>query len=76
MTDALARISARRPWITIGLWVVAVVVALGLSGQLLQSATTTELRLSSGFESEDTRALLEERFPITQQPREVIVVTS
>ena len=76
MTDALARISARRPWITIGLWVVAVVVALGLSGQLLASATTTELRLSPGFESEDTRALLEERFPITQQPREVIVVTS
>ncbi len=76
MTDALARISARRPWITIGLWVAAVVVALGLSGQLLESATTTELRLSPGFESEDTRRLLEERFPSTQQPREVIVVTS
>ena len=76
MTDALARISARRPWITIGLWVVAVVVALGLSGQLLESATTTELRLSPGFESEDTRRLLEDRFPSTQQVQEVVIVQS
>ena len=76
MTDALARISARRPWITIGLWVAAVVVALGLSGQLLESATTTELRLSPGFESEDTRRLLEERFPSTQQVQEVVIVQS
>ena len=76
MTDTLARISARRPWVTIGLWVVAVVVALGLSGQLLESATTTELRLSSGFESEDTRLLLEERFPSTQQVQEVVIVQS
>ena len=76
MTDALARISARRPWVTIGLWVAAVVVALGVSGQLLDSATTTELRLSSGFESEDTRELLEERFPSTQAPREIVIVQS
>ena len=76
MTDALARISARRPWITIGLWMVAVIVALGLSGRLLESATTTELRLSGGFESEDTRLLLEERFPSTQQVQEVVIVQS
>ena len=76
MTDALARISARRPWITIGIWMVAVVVALGLSGSLLESATTTELRLSSGFESEDTATLLKERFPSTQQVQEVVIVQS
>ena len=76
MTDALARISARRPWVTVGLWVIAVVVALVVTGQLLDSATTTELRLSSGFESEDTRLLLEERFPSTQQPREIVVIQS
>ena len=76
MTDALARISARRPWITIGLWMVAVIVALGLSGSLLESATTTELRLSSGFESEDTATLLKERFPSTQQVQEVVIVQS
>ena len=76
MTDALARISARRPWVTIGLWMVAVIVALGLSGSLLESATTTELRLSSGFESEDTATLLKERFPSTQQVQEVVIVQS
>ncbi|MYK26451.1 MAG: MMPL family transporter, partial [Dehalococcoidia bacterium] len=76
MTDLLARVSARRPWLTIGLWVVLFVVAGALNVNLLESATTTELRLSPGFESEDTRRLLEERFPDTQQPREVVVVQS
>ena len=76
VTEMLARTSARRPWITIGLWVVVFVVAGALNVNLLDSATTTELRLEPGFESEDTRRLLEERFPATQQPREVIVVQS
>ncbi len=51
-------------------------MAGALNVNLLESATTTELRLSPGFESEDTRRLLEERFPGTQQPREVVVVQS
>ena len=76
MTDLLARVSARRPWLTIGAWVVLLLVAGALNVNLLDSATTTELRLSPGFESEDTRRLLEERFPGTQQPREVVVVQS
>ena len=76
MTDLLARVSARRPWLTIGAWVLLLVVAGALNVNLLESATTTELRLSPGFESEDTRRLLEERFPGTQQPREVVVIQS
>ena len=76
MTDLLARVSARRPWLTIGAWVVLLLVAGALNVNLLDSATTTELRLSPGFESEDTRRLLEERFPGTQRPREVVVVQS
>ncbi|MYE45909.1 MAG: MMPL family transporter [Chloroflexi bacterium] len=76
MTDLLARVSARRPWLTIGVWVVLLIVAGGLNLNLLDSATTTELRLAPGFESEDTRRVLEERFPSTQRPREVVVVQS
>ncbi len=76
MTDLLARVSARRPWLTIGAWVGLLIVAGALNVNLLDSATTTELRLSPGFESEDTRRLLEERFPDTQRPREVVVVQS
>ncbi len=76
MTEMLARVSARRPWLTIAIWVVVLVAAGALNLSLLDSATTTELRLEPGFESEDTRRLLEERFPGTQQPREVIVVQS
>ncbi|MXZ90972.1 MAG: MMPL family transporter [Chloroflexi bacterium] len=61
MTETLARISARRPWLVIALWVVLVVVGGGLSSQLLDSATTTELRLGGGAESEQAAELLETR---------------
>ena len=61
MTELLARISARRPWVTIGAWLVVLVVALGLIRTLLPSATTTEFRLGSSYESERASALLEDR---------------
>ena len=61
MTEALARISARRPWLTIALWVVVVLVALVLVDRLLGSATTTEPRLTGNIESNRAEDLLEER---------------
>ena len=61
MTEFLARISVRRPWVTIGVWVVVLIVALALIRTLLPSATTTEFRLGSSYESERASALLEDR---------------
>ena len=43
MTENLARISARRPWIVIALWLGAAVLALGIVDRQLDSALTTEL---------------------------------
>ncbi len=76
MTQSLARFSARRPIITIGAWIVLVVIALAIVGQLLPSATTTELKLSGGFESAKAAAALERLRGGPEPISEVIVIQS
>ncbi len=76
MTELLARVSARRPWLTIGAWVALVIVAGALNVNLLESATTTEFRLAGSFESERASALLEERLPESKAITEIVVVQS
>ena len=49
MTERLARISARRPWATIGAWLVLMLVMGGIGQNLLPTALTTELRFMSTF---------------------------
>jgi putative drug exporter of the RND superfamily len=53
--------SARRPWITIGLWAVTAAVVIGLAGTA-GGAFTDDL-VAPGSQSEQAMALLEERFP-------------
>ena len=76
MTERLARVSARRPWLTIGAWVALVIIASALNVNLLESATTTEFRLAGSFESEQASALLAERLPASQAITEIVVVQS
>ncbi len=76
MTKALARISARRPWLTIGVWVVLVVIGLGLNARLLDSATTTELKLGGGADSQRAATLLEERLRGPEPIVEIVIVQS
>ena len=76
MTETLARISARRPWLTIALWVVLVVVGVLLSGILLDSGTTTELRLRGSFESERADQLLETRLRGPEPITEIVIIQS
>ena len=76
MTQTLARFSARRPIVMIGAWLVLVVIALAIVGQLFASATTTELRLSGGFESEKAVAALERLRGGPEPVSEVIVIQS
>jgi uncharacterized membrane protein YdfJ with MMPL/SSD domain len=40
-SEALARSSARRPWTTIAIWVVALVTSVGLTSAFLGDALTT-----------------------------------
>ena len=76
MTGVLARICARRPWVTIGVWVVVIVVALALIRTLLPSATTTEFRLGSGYESEIASARVEDRLRGPKPLSEFVIVQS
>ncbi len=76
MTEVLARISARRPWTVIAVWAVVVVVALGLVGQYLDSATTTEFSIGGRYESSRAAALLEEKMQRPERTAEVVAVSS
>ena len=77
MTETLARISARRPWLMIALWVILVVVGGALSSQLLDSATTTELGLGGRAESEQAAELLETRLRGGPEPvTEIVIIQS
>ena len=77
MTDALARICARRPWWTVALWGLAVLLGLVLVRELLGSATTTELTLTTEVESDTATSLLDTRLrPVPEPVTEVVVVQS
>ena len=76
MTQSLARISARRPLAMILVWVVLVLVAGAVVSGLLGTATTTELRLSGGFESEQAAATVERLRGGPEPVTEVVIVQS
>ena len=76
MTEFLARFSARRPLLVLTLWAVLTLVAGALTIRLLDSATTTELRLTGGAESEIAGRLLEERLRGPEPLIELVVVQS
>ena len=76
MTERLARISASRPILTILLWVAAAIVGVALSGQYLDSATTTEFRMGGSVESERAEKLLEDRLRGPKPITEFVIVQS
>ena len=76
MTELLARICARRPWVTIGVWAVVVAVAAGLIYQFLGSATTTDFRLAGRYESERANALLIDKLRGPEKSAEIVIVQS
>ena len=76
MTEMLSRISTRRPWVTVGVWLVLVALAIGLIGALLGSATTTDFRLAGRYESERASALLEDRLRGPKPLAELVIVQS
>jgi uncharacterized membrane protein YdfJ with MMPL/SSD domain len=60
-TERIARACARRPWLTLGTWVVALFLAVGTVVALLD--LTSEGELTSNPESEQGYALIGEHFP-------------
>jgi uncharacterized membrane protein YdfJ with MMPL/SSD domain len=63
VTRRLAEASARHPWRTVGAWIVAVVVAIGLVALFLGDALTGEAEQLNNPESDQAYELIEERVP-------------
>ena len=87
MTEWLARFSARKAKLVLGMWAALVLIggALAVDGEMgpgiefadvLDRATTTELVLSGGAESRQAEDLLEERLRGPQQLTEIVIVQS
>lgn len=76
MTGWLVRLCTRRPWTTIGIWLVLVIVGGLLSATLLDSATTSEQRMSSSAESQRAARLLETRLRGPAPVTETVIVQS
>ena len=76
MTQYLASISARRPFIVIAVWVVLLIVGLGIVDRLLPSATTTDFKLADRYESQQAASILEQRLRGPDKSAEIVIVQS
>ena len=75
-TEALARRSARRPWITIGIWVLVIIISLALRATLFDDAISTEFAFTGNPDSKKADDLLEDRFRGPKGTNEVVIVQS
>ena len=75
VTEQLARASARRPWVVVGLWVVLFLVG-GFLATGIGDVLTTEFALTNEPESVKADQLLEERLRGPEQARELVIVGS
>jgi putative drug exporter of the RND superfamily len=72
-TGGISRMSARRPWLVVIGWVLALVVA-GVAATQMQ--TTLEGELTNGAESATATKLIEERIGDNQSVTELVIVRS
>ena len=74
--EALARSSARRPWVIIGIWVLVLLGAVGLAATLLSDALTTEFKLTNDADSVVADRLIEERLTGPPKSNEIVIIRS
>ena len=60
--ESLARASSKRPWVTVGIWLLVIVAAGVLSSQLLADALTTDVAFTNDPEAQRAADLVEQRF--------------
>jgi putative drug exporter of the RND superfamily len=81
VTERLAIWGARRPWLTLAVWALALVVAIGMNAVFLDSALSGDEEITSATESRRADELQRERFAEHggsrgQAATEVVVVRS
>ena len=74
--ESIARGSARRPWLTIGIWVVVFVVGVFLQITLLKDGETTKFVFVNNPESKRGLDLLEDRLRGPTGTNEIVIVES
>lgn len=74
--EALARRSARRPWLTIGVWVLLLLAAVYATATMLGDVLTTEEGLLNNPDSGRANQLLREGLRDPEQVREAVIIRS
>ena len=75
-TEGLARSSSNKPWITIGIWIGILALAMFLNATLLGSAAATEFRFTNGVDSQAALDLLEDRLRGPRPMTGMVIVQS
>jgi len=75
-TEALARASARRPWLVVGAWSAVFAVSIALIFGLLSGALTNEFGLTGNPDSKRADNLLEQRLRGPEKVNEIVIVRS
>ena len=74
--ETLARGSARRPWLTLGVWIVLLGSAGFVASQLLGDALTTDFDFTNEPESVRAQQLIEDRLRVPETLNESYIVMS
>jgi RND superfamily putative drug exporter len=77
-TESLARACARRPWVTVGVWVAALALAVLAISTMLGDALVTDVEVKNNPESQQALNLMDERLGKTgpENLDEMIIVRS
>ena len=73
LTERIARLCARRPWLTIAIWAAVVACAIAVV-LLLSGSLSTEDSFTNNPESDQAQALIDERMPSGDIQPEMVVV--
>jgi RND superfamily putative drug exporter len=74
-TESVARASSRRPWLTLGIWVVGLIASVMLSSALLGDALTTDVDFTDEPEAKQALQLVEEKLR-PESFTELLLITS
>ena len=75
-TERIARASASRPWLTIGLWILALVASGVVIVSLLGDALTTDSDFTGTPESKQARLLIDEQIGRPDDVTDIVLVRS
>ena len=75
-TTTLARGAARRPWLTVAMWGLALVAAVAAIVLVLPGSLTAQYSFLGDPDSQRGRDLLQQRMDMPQKANEVVIVRS